>query len=254
MKQERTPKYTTIIHSVRIDLNLSCNEYCVADIIFSLSNNPDSKIHGWCWATKKTIGEFLGIGESGIKQIIKRLITKGMVEKDEETRYLKTTSLWYNSVVLERLKMKNIRQGTKYPEGVQSTLRGHKVPSQRAQSTLQHRAQSTYNNNKINKHNNNNILNTKVFNSNLNDLIDKFKSVNPSFKKLFSNKTQRSALERLLNIYTAQEIEKMLNMLPTTNKMAYFPTITTPSQLEDKLGSLLAAIAKHKSTVKEFVI
>ena len=141
MAQSKTPKYTTIIHKVRLELDLSCNEYCVADIIFSLSNNPDSKIQGWCWATRKKIGEFLGISARGITKIIERLVMKGMVEKDEETKYLKTTSLWYNSVVLERLKMRNTRTE-------QSSTSRNKVPMRTEQSSYGEDEQSSYNKNK----------------------------------------------------------------------------------------------------------
>ncbi len=137
MEQDKTPRYTIIIHKIRIDLELSCNEYCVADIIFSLSNNPNSRIQGWCWATRKTIGEFIGISEKGIKEIIKRLIEKGVIEKDEETRYLKTTSLWYNSVVLERLKMRNVQRE-------ESSPKRKKAPFEREESSLPQGEESSY--------------------------------------------------------------------------------------------------------------
>ena len=108
MKKQEAPRYTTIIHKIRIELDLTCNEYCVADIIFSLSNNPDAKVLGWCFATKETIAGFMGISKQAIHEIIKNLIKKGLIEKDPDSKYLKTTSLWYKSVVLERLKMKNM--------------------------------------------------------------------------------------------------------------------------------------------------
>ena len=37
--------YTTILHSARENLGITTNEYCVADIIYHLSNNPKSNIH-----------------------------------------------------------------------------------------------------------------------------------------------------------------------------------------------------------------
>lgn len=98
------PIYTTIFHKTRINLDLTCNEYCVADTIFCLSNNPSSKVSGWCYASKETIGGFLGITKQCVHQIINKLLEKGLIEKDEETKYLKTTSLWYNKVVIERIK------------------------------------------------------------------------------------------------------------------------------------------------------
>jgi len=107
-KKQEVSRYTTIIHKVRLSLGMTCNEYCVADIIFALSNNPDSKVSGWCFASRETIGEFIGINESTVRRIVEKLIEKKLVEKEESLKYLRTTSLWYQSVVLERLKMKNI--------------------------------------------------------------------------------------------------------------------------------------------------
>jgi len=98
------PIYTTIFHKTRINLDLTCNEYCVADTIFCLSNNPSSKFSGWCYASKETIGDFLGITKQCVHQIINTLIEKGLIEKEPETKYLKTTSLWYDKVVIERIK------------------------------------------------------------------------------------------------------------------------------------------------------
>lgn len=100
------------------------------------------------------------------------------------------------------------------------------------------------NNNNTKEHN---TLNTNVFNKNLNFFIDKFKLVNPSYERLFSNKTQRTALERLMEKFNEDDFEKILDTLPITNKMKFFPTITTPCQLEEKIGSLIAAIAKNKT-------
>jgi len=148
--QNKTPKYTTIIHKIRIELKLSCNEYCIADIIYSLSNNPDSKVKNWCYASKDTIGKFLGITERAVHEIIKRLIEKGIIEKDEETKYLKTTSLWYQSIILERIKMRNVHY-----EKSSATMK--KVQPQGEESSAQEgEVSSYYNNNK--DINNNNIV------------------------------------------------------------------------------------------------
>lgn len=127
--EKQTPRYTTIIHKVRIALNLTCNEYCVADLIHALSSNPDSKIKGWCWASRKFIGKFLGISERGAGKIINRVIEKGFVEKDYETKYLKSTARWYNEVVLERIKMKNVNTE-------QSSATPNKVPNDTEQSSV----------------------------------------------------------------------------------------------------------------------
>lgn len=164
--ENKTPKYTTIIHKIRIQLDLTCNEYCVADIIFSLSNNPDAGIKGWCYATKETIASFMGLAKANIYEIINRLIEKGLVEKDLESKFLKTTSLWYQSVVLERLKMKNI-------ESPETGLRVLKQDSKSPETGLKRVLKQDSYNNKDN--NNNNIsydLETKSSSNQLTSFIE----------------------------------------------------------------------------------
>lgn len=78
----------------------------------------------------------------------------------------------------------------------------------------------------------------------LNELIDLFKEVNPSYERLFPNKTQRSALERLVKKYGTKEIAQFIEILPTTNKEQFAPVITTPVQLENKLGSLISFLQR----------
>ncbi len=81
----------------------------------------------------------------------------------------------------------------------------------------------------------------------INRLLDLFSKINPSYKQLFKNKTQRQAIERLVNTYGIEKIEQIINLLSTTNKMPYAPIITTPLELENKLGRLLAFIQKEKN-------
>lgn len=80
----------------------------------------------------------------------------------------------------------------------------------------------------------------------LNDLIELFKPINPSYERLFANTTQRSALERLVKKHGQEKILWTLNILPKTNSMKFAPTITTPIQLEEKLGMLISFINREK--------
>jgi len=79
----------------------------------------------------------------------------------------------------------------------------------------------------------------------INLLIDLFKEVNPTYERLFGNKTQRGALERLVKKFGVEEIKKIIEILPLLNKQQYAPTITTPYQLEEKLGQIKAFIQKN---------
>lgn len=88
-------------------------EYCIADSIYHLSNNPESKIKGWCFATKGTIARMLGTTGQTIFSNLIKLLRKGFVEKDDETKYLRTTNKWYESVVM--VKMQAEYQETLHP-------------------------------------------------------------------------------------------------------------------------------------------
>lgn len=84
----------------------------------------------------------------------------------------------------------------------------------------------------------------------INPFIEKFKPVNPSYKRLFANKTQRSALQRLIDEVGADKLGRIIDYLPKTNARPYAPTITTPLQLEEKMGQLMAFVQKERNDKK----
>ena len=47
----------------------------------------------------------------------------------------------------------------------------------------------------------------------INDLIELFKPINPSYERLFANKTQRQALERLVKKFGAEKVKNMIECL-----------------------------------------
>ena len=86
-------------------------------------------------------------------------------------------------------------------------------------------------------------------------VIESFISINPSCKNMYGNKTQRLASLELIETYGVDEtINCIKNVLPVTNKLEYFPSITTPSQLRDKWSSLKASMDKHRMKQKSKTI
>lgn len=81
-------------------------------------------------------------------------------------------------------------------------------------------------------------------------IIDLFKDINPAYKKWFGNTTQRKAVASLLERVGFEQLQKVIALLPKTNKIQYLPTITTPLQLEDKWASLEAGLTKEKNKLK----
>jgi hypothetical protein len=104
--------YTTIDHDTRLRFELSCNEYCIADKIYHLANNPanDSR---WCYASRTTLGEMLGFTKPTVLTIIKTLVSKNLVEMHPQTKHLRTTKLWYNNFTVgkETLPVGNTTTG-----------------------------------------------------------------------------------------------------------------------------------------------
>ena len=77
-------------------------------------------------------------------------------------------------------------------------------------------------------------------------IIDAFKEVNKAFTQWYKNTTQRAACHRLIESYSLELTIKVVAMLRQTNGRPYFPTITTPVQLEQKWSQLEAAWQRYK--------
>lgn len=83
--------------------------------------------------------------------------------------------------------------------------------------------------------------------SQVNELIDLFKPLNPiAYKRWFSNTTQRKAVERLAK-GLGDKLEIAITTATQAQTMKYAPTITTPLQLEEKLSALRAFVIKEKA-------
>lgn len=80
------------------------------------------------------------------------------------------------------------------------------------------------------------------------EIIFLFQEVNPSYKQLFNRKPQREAARRLLQQFGMYKMKPMIAYLSTSNADRYAPTITTPIELESKLGLLKAWADKQRSS------
>lgn len=84
----------------------------------------------------------------------------------------------------------------------------------------------------------------------INEALEGFKGVNPSYSRLYANKTQRAAMGRLLKQHGLEKMRQVIEFLPTSNMAKFAPTITTPLQLENDLGKLFAWAQKQRDTGK----
>lgn len=85
-------------------------------------------------------------------------------------------------------------------------------------------------------------------------LVSLFKKVNPSYEILFKNKTQRASAQRLIDQYGIFRLSNLMEQLPSIISKPYAPTITTPYELEVKMGALISFIQKEKIKVNKFSV
>lgn len=73
----------------------------------------------------------------------------------------------------------------------------------------------------------------------VNEFIELFKDLNPTYSYLFKRKDNRASAERLLKLKSIDEWSKIITFLVKCRTHKYCPRITTPSQLEQKYSELL---------------
>jgi hypothetical protein len=209
--------YTTILHDKRELLGLSLVEYCIADSIHKLSNNAT---HEWCEVTRENLGDFVGVSKRTAITAINKLADLGLVKLNDQGK-CRTTKKWVSEVEVSGEEIA--------PTVVKKLHQDGEEIAPEAVKKLHH-----------------SIIISNSNKYNINSLIEGFREVNPSYERFFSNTTQRKALERLAGKLPRDQLEFLISVLPKTNKMPYCPTITTPTQLEDKAASLIAFLQKKK--------
>jgi len=100
--------YTIINHTARLELGLSIEEYCIADAIYHLANNPQSAYPGWCYMSKDTFAENFGLGRATIFRALDKLLQLGLIKKHTAIKgLLCTTSNWYTTVLIKKEQSQN---------------------------------------------------------------------------------------------------------------------------------------------------
>ena len=101
-------------------------EYGLADMIYTLSNNPSSPFPGWCFMSRPTMAQEMGVSRRTIINYLDKLEDLDLIEKNPDTSYVKTTLRWYNEVMIRDKESdetggeKNARRGAKVAsKGVQ---------------------------------------------------------------------------------------------------------------------------------------
>ncbi len=92
-------------------------------------------------------------------------------------------------------------------------------------------------------------------NSSLNEINQIFelfyKTINPAIN--FGNKSQRKACERLIKQFSFDKVKNAVQYAISIQNQKYGPTITTPIQLENKWGDLIAFKLKENNNDKKII-
>jgi DNA-binding Lrp family transcriptional regulator len=173
--------------------------------------------------SQKWLAEKMGITDRQIRNILKKLEKRGLVEKKEKKWKLNTYLISGKDFLSSAEKISSDSQ-----EKISSDKRViHSID--------------------IHKENIYNIATQSVAGKEINELISLFREVNPTYERLFSNKTQRQALERLVKKFGKEKVANMIKTLPKILGKPYAPRITTPFQLEQKLADLLAYLKQEQN-------
>ena len=72
----------------------------------------------------------------------------------------------------------------------------------------------------------------------INQFIDIFKEINPTYSSLFKMKNQRESAKQLLKLKPLEDWQKIIDFLSKARGSKYCPRISTPVQLEQKYADL----------------
>ena len=216
--------YTRIANEILerlITINLSSYQTRVLLFVFRKTYGYGKKED---WISVSQIVEATGIHKAHVSRTKKELITRKIVTSNgNKIAFQKDSTTWQ-----ELPKQVTVtKSGNKVTStGLKVTNSGQKLPVQAdTKETIQ----------KI------------ITKDNINSIIFLFKEINPSYERIYSNKTERASLKRLVDKYGEQWVISAIKRLPQINSMPYAPKATTPYQLEIKLGQIKAFLDQEKN-------
>lgn len=187
----------------------------------------------------------LGVSDRTVRRGIKKLVERNIILTERERRNGKFSNYLY--ILLDKSEWKQTT-GQNRPM-VKPADKNHQLKTTGGSVPTKDNKEQRIINIKDNK---DNIAIQRIAerkDQDVFDLINLFKPINPSYERLFRNKTQRTAIERLIKKFGKDKVEKIIKYLVEIFGSPFAPRITTPYALEQKLGDLIAYI-KQKSEEK----
>jgi len=209
--------WSVIPTEVMLSKEISSTAKITYGVISSLCNEK-----GYCWASNDYLGKLLGKSGTRMSLIVKELSDAGLIESEVEQNYKRKITL---RGVLRKLK-----------GGVKENLKGG-LRKVKENSIIE------YNNN------NNTITSEDKPRNDTQELLNMFyENINPNIK--FQNKTLRADAEFLVNHYPIEKLQAMILYIKEHQGEQFFPSITTPSQLRDKMAQVINHKKKEYKTSK----
>lgn len=219
MKEKgRDFKGVWIDKSIWLSKNLSLQEK-----VFLVEIDSLDKDERGCFAGNHYFSEFFDLSEDRCSQIISSLSKKNMISVSVDKSSGKSIRKILSLAHLPTRRKLGVGIGGNY----EWPLGGNYAPN--------------------NTEENNTVNNSAMLRIATQEAIELFKGINPSYERIFKNTTERKALERLLQKLGREKLEATIKFAEKANGMPYAPTITTPYELEKKLGALIAFYNKENT-------
>jgi len=221
MKKEFST-YSVIPTEIMLSKELSSTSKVLYGLISSLTNEK-----GYCWASNKYLGDLIDLSERQVSTNISQLVDSGYLESDIEDSYKRKIRL----VVSIGGRKKSAKGLAENIEGVGS--------------------KPLHNN--IKEYNKDNIISSDESQS---KIINDINLVFKEFYDLgnrginFGNKTERKAVEWLLNEYGFDKTIGTIKYAMSIQGKPYSPSITTPYQLKSNIVKLMSYYKKEQEPLK----
>jgi len=228
LKENKHSYYCVIPWKILTDKAISSSAKLLYGEISALSNKE-----GYCWASNSYLSKIIGIkSPTRISVLLRKLKEANYVSLEINKSDGNKRKIWIHHPIAQN---------------------NNSYCSKQQEAIAQNKKKDNINKENINYKNikkqivevkdDKPVVNGKEFNN----LIALFEPVNPSFERLFPNKGQRSALERLIEKHGHKKIKWILDKLPAMAKMPYAPVVTTPYQLEQKLGQIIIFLGRENN-------
>lgn len=209
---------------------------------------------GECFATEKTMMRRLQIGKKAFDKSLKYLISRGWITftglTEGKTRPIKTykiNNVWQeNSEYFKKISSESTLSFKK----ISSESKGDKSQKQHKISPESNVEEEPSKEDPLRR---TTTTLSSVVGKEISEVIKEFEKINPSIGRLYGNKTQRGAVQRMLNQHGLDKILWAARTACAVAGKEYAPVITTPLQLESKLGQLIVYVKKESSKTSKVI-